>query len=218
MKSKVYFIRFGVAGPIKIGHSTNLPGRMSHLRIAHHEEPVVLAMVPGGAMAEKMLHIKFAAEHMKGEWFAPSDKLLTYISEVESLGHLPEDKATADKLRLDQMIATAGLDNELILFRHHLAACLRKRLYPHSKWSALAFSRGIGMDMKSVGNWLRASHEPKASTLLRIHRFFSAAGDTSFLTDVYSVDLGKQAKAILKSTEKAMSDIDIEELQALDGA
>jgi hypothetical protein len=74
----VYFIRGG--GFIKIGCSTNLVARFRAIR---NTSPVPVELVgkfPGGTLEEALLHDRFAADRVHGEWFKESPELLDVIA------------------------------------------------------------------------------------------------------------------------------------------
>lgn len=72
----VYFARIGEH--IKIGYTTNLKERMSHL----HAE--LLATMPGTMGTERALHAKFGALWVRGELFRPGQGLLDYIADLNT--------------------------------------------------------------------------------------------------------------------------------------
>lgn len=63
---------------IKIGISTDVPGRMKALQA----EAVVV--FPGGRREETDLHSRFASSREYGEWFAPTPELLGLIEELQA--------------------------------------------------------------------------------------------------------------------------------------
>lgn len=76
----VYFVQRGDGGPIKVGTTTGLEGRLKSLRTAV-PNLVVLRVIEGGDRAlEKRLHRQFEADRIDGEWFAPTPALLAYIA------------------------------------------------------------------------------------------------------------------------------------------
>lgn len=79
--SWVYFIRAG-KGPIKIGRSVNVGSRIATMQTGNAEELRVVARMPGGAAIESMLHARFAAARMRGEWFQPTPDLLALVAEI----------------------------------------------------------------------------------------------------------------------------------------
>lgn len=91
----VYFIRVG--DRIKIGTTIGLRGRLDSIRTMAGHEPEVLLVIPGGHIEERQAHALFAAEHVRGEWFRPSEHLMQFIAErrdldvrhIEGEHHLP---------------------------------------------------------------------------------------------------------------------------------
>ena len=80
---RIYFIRAGESGPIKIGFTTGQPeARITKLQTAHFERLRLLGSMPGTPMDERRLHVKFAAERLNGEWFLPSDALMNLIASI----------------------------------------------------------------------------------------------------------------------------------------
>jgi len=73
--SSVYFIQRGETGPIKIGVSTNVAGRLRTLEARFSEPLVLLGTLPGGADLEQALHARFRDQRIEGEWFRPSPEL-----------------------------------------------------------------------------------------------------------------------------------------------
>jgi hypothetical protein len=75
----VYFMRFGAAGPIKIGHALEPYKRRYDFQIASADPIEVLAVVDGGRPEEQAIHKLFSHLHIRGELFRPADDLLEYI-------------------------------------------------------------------------------------------------------------------------------------------
>ena len=80
--ARVYFIREGRDGPIKIGYSVDVAVRLSTLQSSSSRTLVLLGVVPGGAERERQLHDRFAGERIRGEWFEASVALLQFIEAV----------------------------------------------------------------------------------------------------------------------------------------
>lgn len=78
-KPQVYFIQQGTTGPIKIGHSLDPASRLASLQTAHHERLRILFTEPGGRDDEAALHERFARCRISGEWFEPTEEVLSYI-------------------------------------------------------------------------------------------------------------------------------------------
>lgn len=78
----VYFIRRGIDGPIKIGRSCDVTKRMSALQISCAEPLMLLATTSGDYRLEAILHKRFGAARLEGEWFRPVEELLRHIEEL----------------------------------------------------------------------------------------------------------------------------------------
>ena len=86
----VYFIQSsGRQQLIKIGHTTNLPQRLSALRTIHVEPLEVLFTFPGKKNVERELHKQFVSACITGEWFRPTPELLAYIEERKGQNGAP---------------------------------------------------------------------------------------------------------------------------------
>lgn len=79
----VYFVQAGAGGPIKVGTSGNVAGRIAALQTAHHAELRVLARARGGPAFERALHAALAAHRIRGEWFRPHADLFALIEELK---------------------------------------------------------------------------------------------------------------------------------------
>lgn len=80
----IYFIRCTATGSIKIGLSANPWKRLSKMQ---SDSPGVLEMLgaePGGADREAELHQRFAKDRLRGEWFRPSDEIVTYARALKA--------------------------------------------------------------------------------------------------------------------------------------
>ena len=75
----VYFLQAGPAGPIKIGATKYTERRL--LALAHNlpQAARCLGVIPDAAKLEAKLHRQFKGCQIKGEWFAPTDDLLSFI-------------------------------------------------------------------------------------------------------------------------------------------
>jgi hypothetical protein len=88
--SIVYFVQGANGGPIKIGTTTHLAGRLANLQALNAQKLCVLATVPcGGHKLERELHDKFKDDRLHGEWFEPSEHLATWIRDNATV-HRPE--------------------------------------------------------------------------------------------------------------------------------
>jgi hypothetical protein len=78
---RVYFVQRGNDGPIKIGVTGGqIWGRLRNLQSKNAEPLRLLGFVPAHLWGEKLLHGRFAAARVEGEWFAPVTELLQFIA------------------------------------------------------------------------------------------------------------------------------------------
>lgn len=90
----VYFVRGDDSGPIKIGHTRCLLWRASELQVAYPFGMLdYVGVFLGVAADEGALHRKFAAAHIRAEWFAPSVELVAFI---RSLGGVRYGRPSLD--------------------------------------------------------------------------------------------------------------------------
>jgi hypothetical protein len=95
----VYFIQRGTDGPIKIGSTLNLEGRLVQLQSSNAEKLHVLATSQGGRRLERELHKRFAKNRLVGEWFSAHEELFRFISlELPTLSVEIEKKGRYDEL------------------------------------------------------------------------------------------------------------------------
>jgi hypothetical protein len=81
--SKIYFCQTGgPEGPVKIGISVSLAGRLSSLKTGHHDDLKLLATINGGRKNEAALHRRFKEYHKRGEWFEFGPRLAKYIASL----------------------------------------------------------------------------------------------------------------------------------------
>ena len=76
----IYFIQNTDTKHIKIGYSDNIRRRLSELQITSPHELTILTICEGGIEVEKELHDKFNDHYVRGEWFNPSEELISYIN------------------------------------------------------------------------------------------------------------------------------------------
>lgn len=79
----IYFIQYGIDGPIKIGIARNPEWRLAKLQTACPYDLRLLATILGGASQEARLHQRFAEYWIRGEWFKPARALLEFISVIQ---------------------------------------------------------------------------------------------------------------------------------------
>lgn len=84
----VYFIQRGLDGPVKIGVTVDVRRRIEELQVGSAEELRLLVALPGTPEDESLLHKRFAAFHIRGEWFHPSAELLGWIEAAQCTGEI----------------------------------------------------------------------------------------------------------------------------------
>lgn len=66
---------------VKIGFATNVDDRRSTLQTSSHHALKILLAVKGTVASEKDLHRKFAADHIRGEWFRLSPQIEEFVAQ-----------------------------------------------------------------------------------------------------------------------------------------
>jgi hypothetical protein len=80
-KGVVYFVGLdGDNSAVKIGFASKIENRLSSLQTSSHHTLKVLATIKGTAEFEKELHRKFAAYHIRGEWFRRTEAIEEFIA------------------------------------------------------------------------------------------------------------------------------------------
>jgi hypothetical protein len=91
----VYMIQAGgPTGPVKIGYG-DPRRRLIGCQVGNHEDLRIIRVFDGGADAERMLHERFSAQHLRGEWHEYSDAMLEDVGLVA----LPIPQATVPNKR-----------------------------------------------------------------------------------------------------------------------
>lgn len=78
----IYFIQAGDGGPVKIGYATDVAARVRELQCGNHVRLRLLRSIEGGRAAEAWFHRAYAAQRMRGEWFAFAESMLTAEPEI----------------------------------------------------------------------------------------------------------------------------------------
>lgn len=95
MTGMVYFVRpVGLSGPIKIGHSIDVPGRIQTLSAWAPFELELVAKIEGGTVRERQFHALLREHHSHREWFHPHPEVLAVVDAVAGgrfdIGALPQ--------------------------------------------------------------------------------------------------------------------------------
>lgn len=78
----VYFIQAGDNGPIKIGFGKNPEARRTGHQTSNHAQLRIVGLLPGDQGVESDLHDFYAREHIRGEWFEPSFRMLAFLEHI----------------------------------------------------------------------------------------------------------------------------------------
>lgn len=79
----VYFIQEDVPqGPIKIGHGWRVLDRLRGLQVGNPRPLCLVATMRGGKAAERELHARFKALHIRGEWYRPEPELIAFLESL----------------------------------------------------------------------------------------------------------------------------------------
>jgi hypothetical protein len=106
----IYFIQCGNSlGPIKIGYTENLAGRVSQLQAGNPYPLFVLKAIEGTVSQEQCIQAKFHELCIRGEWFTPSQQLISFIEEAgpEITVDMASVMVEGEKLKEEKMI---GID------------------------------------------------------------------------------------------------------------
>lgn len=76
---KVYFISSGDKN-IKIGYAKNIGQRISSLQTANPELLKLIGYIYESVVSENDAHIRYASDHIRGEWFKYSRAMVEYIN------------------------------------------------------------------------------------------------------------------------------------------
>lgn len=81
----IYFIKpVGMAGPIKIGFTTNSEKRLEGLTVWSPFKLEIMHTVPGDIKLEMKVHAHFADLHSHHEWFHPGERLVSAIKRMKA--------------------------------------------------------------------------------------------------------------------------------------
>jgi hypothetical protein len=79
----IYFIACPGANAVKIGTTTNrVYERLNQAQVNCPLELELLAAHDGGYVEEAALHLRFADQRIRGEWFRLSEELTTHIQQL----------------------------------------------------------------------------------------------------------------------------------------
>lgn len=147
----VYFLHEPIAGAVKIGHSRSVVERQDDIQCGNPAELILLGTVPGGRREEKRLHGRFAAYHVRREWFLAPPEVLIEIGAI--LATEGDARTVADELAARNR-CREGLGGVMV----HLAGMPEARLAIRgSQWDKdghlLLHLHPPGMPVSDVPDW-----------------------------------------------------------------
>lgn len=108
----IYFIQRDSDNCIKIGKSQDVRERLQSLRFRYRQSTLnLLGVIDGYTKREKEIHRLFAKFWIDGEWFEPSQELLSFIN--AHAGPLPEKEKRPTFVlhnRIRQLVDAQGLN------------------------------------------------------------------------------------------------------------
>lgn len=103
----VYFIENGHR--VKIGHSTNMRGRVRALSLQQKD---ILLLLQGGLTLERALHDTFKKERIDStEWFVKSERIINFVESKRAELRLPPPAGTPTKLPKRAAQTLAGVSS-----------------------------------------------------------------------------------------------------------
>jgi Meiotically up-regulated gene 113 len=101
VKAYVYFVSAKKDGfPVKIGITESASGRFKNLQTHLPYELEILAMAPVKHLSlERVIHGKFAAHRLRGEWFERTPSLMAFIEEVRAANDISSGEPTGGQFR-----------------------------------------------------------------------------------------------------------------------
>jgi hypothetical protein len=139
---KIYFIQQGKDGPVKIGISWEIKKRLRDISVSSPFNPVVLALIPGNREKEKQLHRKFKKEHLRGEWFKASDRLMEFIRT------LPNNNISQSvKMDREKLFTPLEMAEYIKLSPNRVMSMARRREIPSFKIAGLTYFKPSQVEM-----------------------------------------------------------------------
>ncbi len=158
----VYLIRAGEHGPVKIGHTDNLPSRLSKMQIDNHERLTVLRIFAGAEAEEAALHLRFDANWLHGEWFSFTTAMLGDVGLVEIITEPATETVEDFRVRVD---AIPNLGARIKAWR--VRAGLSQR----------AVASALGVAPSAVAQWETDITRPSLTNLRGIAALFKTTLD-----------------------------------------
>lgn len=121
----VYFVENFFDGAVKIGFSQKHPAdRVPNLRTASHHRLGLMGYIRGTIKDEGRLHNKFKKDRIRGEWFAPSFRLVKFLLTIE----IDPDIDPDDSFIIDFIILNQECLNDSRVSEESMDLCIRSFL------------------------------------------------------------------------------------------
>lgn len=156
----VYLIQAGDAGPVKIGFTENVAGRLIKMQADNHEPLRVLALYEGDKTHEATLHELFASVRLAGEWFAASVAGAIPYIRLPRLAYEP--KTAADVLTVREILRAAKAHD-----RKDARITLRDWVASEGLTQEQAAER-INVHPITLNRWLNGKAMPQPKVMRRI--------------------------------------------------
>lgn len=91
----VYAAQIEGCGPVKFGATSDPDARLRSLQAWTPHEITLLVKVKAPHLAEKWLHNALRFWRIRGEWYAPTDEVLSALNYMRAHGRLPMDLCVA---------------------------------------------------------------------------------------------------------------------------
>jgi hypothetical protein len=122
----IYFLQATDGGPVKIGYSANVPGRVRQLETHYGKPMAVLATMDGDRDEERAIHARFAHLRLDGpgsrgvqpEQFRPAPDLMTFIGRPFLVGPNPDSVEVMDDGRVSVKIARSLASKAKLVAAH----------------------------------------------------------------------------------------------------
>ena len=141
----IYFIRVGHSGPIKIGYTRHFAfNRIGTLQGASPWPLTIIGHVEGSPAQEKHLHSTLAEHRMRGEWFAPNDRVIEVVARVLA------DEYPWVSLDLQGNDVARGSTRSRTSWDPGLAMAIKA-----VRGGVSALARGLGVSRQNIYGWRR---------------------------------------------------------------
>ena len=87
MSGLIYFVQQDVTWAVKIGFTADMDTLEKRIRALQTASPYQLRLVhvwEGDALREHLLHRRFAAQRLMGEWFSPCERMAQFIASCKA--------------------------------------------------------------------------------------------------------------------------------------